>query len=165
MTSSTNTATNTATNTTNTTNTVNNKDFIYSDEIDWFLLLEFADEKQHIRWDIEVYEKLYREFYENIDYADLFHDPLELLDFIVMHKRESRFTTEIIDEKAELERENENLKYKNEQLRNSNTSNDEMRMLRQTIRRRTQTIASLQLQLNQARINRDSFNPMEDTQE
>ena len=106
MTSSTNTATNT-----------NNKGYLYSDEIDWFILREIADEEQDIEWDIELYEKLYREFYENIDYADLFHDPLELLEFIVMHKRESRFTTEIIDEKAELEIENENLKYENEKLR------------------------------------------------
>ena len=61
--------------------------------------------------------------------------------------------------------ETQNLQEENEELRNTNIADREIRMLRQTIRQQMQTIASLQMQLNQNRINRDSFNPMEDIEE
>ena len=151
----------TSTNTASNSNNTINKGFLYSEQIDWNLLEEIVDDEKHLEWDIEDYEALYRKFYNNIEYVDLFHDTVELLDFIIMHKRISRENTELIDENAELERENEELRHSN----TTNTSDEEIRMLRQTIRRQMQTIASLQLRLNQNRINRDSFNPTEDKPE
>ena len=165
MTTSTNTATNTNSNNTTITN-------YEHDEI----IEEFEKDYQTSRrkWLPKHYKNRNKQLYFKYrdEFKNLIENKLELLEFMERHdelRDELADQQEKIDKlehkKYKLEIKIEDLEAEIEELRNSKTSNEEARMLRQTIRRQMQTIASLQLQLNQARINRDSFNPMEDTQE
>ena len=88
---------------------------------------------------------------------------LDELEDLVPNDGES--IEDLRNENELLRLEKQNLEEENEELRNTNIADREIRMLRQTIRQQMQTIASLQMQLNQNRINRDSFNPMEDIEE
>ena len=166
MTSSTNTATNT--NNTNNTATTNYD----HDEI----IEEFEKDYQQSRkkWLPKHYKNKNKMLYFKYrdEFKNLIENKLELLEFMEWHDKlrdESADQQEQIDKlehkKYKLEIKIEELEDEIDELRNSKTSNEEARALRQTIRQQMQTIASLQLQLNQHKINRDSFNPMEDTRE
>ena len=97
------------------------------------------------------YNNLYEQFYKHMKYLYLFkHDPMDLLCFIDNYKYLKKYIRKVEREK---DKKIQKLQLENDELRDSKISNEEMRALRQTIRRQAQTIASLQLRLNQSRIN------------
>ena len=127
------------------------------------LTLNYFDEERKFLGKIEEYEYYYQCYYENYwTHNRLYHDPIELMEFINDTIEEEKYHMKEYDEMQE---KIENLEKENQELKNSSTPEAEVRALRQTIRRQMQTIASLQMQLNQNRINRDSFNPTEDMDE
>ena len=127
------------------------------------LTLNYYDEERKFLAKIEEYEYYYERYYKNYwTHHQLYNDPVKLFEFICESINEEK---RYFKEMEKLEKENEKLEEENEELKNSSVPIEEVRALRQTIRQQMQTIASLQMRLNQNRINRDSFNPMEDIEE
>ena len=171
MSTSTNTATNTTTNTATNTTTNNNTNYEHDEIIEEF---EKDYQKSKRKWLPKHYENRNKRLYFKYrdDFNHFIKNKLELLEFMERHNKLLKESGEQQDQIDKLKYKCYKLRVKKEgledeidELRNSKTSNEEARALRQTIRRQMQTIASLQLQLNQHKINRDSFNPTEDTQE
>ena len=143
MTTSTNTATN--------SNNSNNTSILDYDSISFEFISNECDEgiKSY------RYKCHYENYYDDIlsTNAVFYGSVLDKMEVLENLRKARDKIKEQEKEYNELENKYFDLQDEIGELRNSNTSNEEIRMLRQTIRRQMQTIASLQLRLNQQRTN------------